>query len=131
VFGLDGLGGAERFADYSQWEAWQRAQISKGAQRDVPAKSATAKTSAANVPSAQATSAKKKLSYLEMRELEMMEQNIAKGEEELNLCRVELEDPGVMSDGPRLRKACVRMENAQAAVDKLYARWAELERKKG
>jgi ATP-binding cassette subfamily F protein uup len=24
VFGLDGLGGAERFADYQQWESWQR-----------------------------------------------------------------------------------------------------------
>ena len=26
VLGLDGLGDAERFADYSQWESWQRAQ---------------------------------------------------------------------------------------------------------
>jgi len=42
-----------------------------------------------------------------------------------------MEDPGVMRDGPRLRKAYLRMENAQEAVDKLYARWAELERKKG
>src|ERR1700753_2322161 len=24
VLGLDGLGGAERFADYSQWEEWSR-----------------------------------------------------------------------------------------------------------
>ena len=29
VLGLDGLGRAERFADYSQWEAWQRAQQSR------------------------------------------------------------------------------------------------------
>ena len=26
VLGLDGLGGAERFADYSQWDTWQRSQ---------------------------------------------------------------------------------------------------------
>ena len=26
VLGLDGLGGAERFADYSQWDAWQRSR---------------------------------------------------------------------------------------------------------
>ncbi len=26
VLGLDGLGGAERFADYSQWDVWQRSQ---------------------------------------------------------------------------------------------------------
>ena len=30
VLGLDGLGRAERFADYSQWEAWQRAQLAAG-----------------------------------------------------------------------------------------------------
>ncbi|MCU1343024.1 MAG: ATPase, partial [Candidatus Acidoferrum typicum] len=29
VLGLDGLGGAERFADYSQWDAWQRPRQSK------------------------------------------------------------------------------------------------------
>ena len=29
VLGLDGLGGAERFGDYSQWDVWQRAQQAK------------------------------------------------------------------------------------------------------
>ena len=39
VLGLDGLGGAERFADYSQWDVWQRSQqkgttnLSSGAKR--------------------------------------------------------------------------------------------------
>src|SRR5262249_9346409 len=27
VLGLDGLGAAERFADYSQWEAWQKERV--------------------------------------------------------------------------------------------------------
>src|SRR6202011_4330487 len=30
VLGLDGQGGAERCADYSQWEAWQRPRQTKG-----------------------------------------------------------------------------------------------------
>ena len=30
VLGLDGLGGAERFGDYLQWDVWQRAQQAKG-----------------------------------------------------------------------------------------------------
>src|SRR5260370_19396476 len=30
VLGLDGLGGAERFADYTQWEMWQRSQAAAG-----------------------------------------------------------------------------------------------------
>ena len=29
VLGLDGLGGAERFGDYSQWDVWQRLQQAK------------------------------------------------------------------------------------------------------
>ena len=29
VLGLDGLGGAERFADYSQWEAWQAGAVER------------------------------------------------------------------------------------------------------
>ena len=32
VLGLDGQGGAERFADYSQWETWQDGTASKAAQ---------------------------------------------------------------------------------------------------
>ncbi len=35
VLGLDGLGGVERFGDYSQWEVWQRAQQAKEARRAV------------------------------------------------------------------------------------------------
>src|SRR5213595_3907322 len=35
VLGLDGLGGAERFADYSQWEAWQRTQLSLATTKSV------------------------------------------------------------------------------------------------
>jgi ABC transport system ATP-binding/permease protein len=32
VLGLDGAGGAERCADYSQWEAWQRSRLKKARQ---------------------------------------------------------------------------------------------------
>jgi hypothetical protein len=34
-----------------------------------------------------------------------------------------------MSDAPRLQVICAQMEEAQKKVDKLYARWAELEQK--
>src|SRR5260370_27005639 len=33
VVGLDGLGAAERFADYSQWESWQRQQMALAASK--------------------------------------------------------------------------------------------------
>ncbi|MFZ0318369.1 MAG: ABC transporter C-terminal domain-containing protein [Candidatus Sulfotelmatobacter sp.] len=44
--------------------------------------------------------------------------------------RVQLEDPAIVSDSERLIAAHAEMEEAQEKVDKLYARWAELEKKK-
>src|SRR5712671_5297101 len=57
VLGLDGLGGAEAFADYSQWEAWQE-------QRGQDQKAGKS-VEAARTAAASATPQKKKLSYLE------------------------------------------------------------------
>jgi ATP-binding cassette subfamily F protein uup len=73
--------------------------------------------------------AKKKLSYLEAREYEAMETNVAKVEHELNVLRAALENPAIMSDAAKLQVTCAKMEDAQHRVDALYARWAELEKK--
>ena len=125
VLGLDGWGGAERFADYSQWEVWQRARQrgtanpSSGTKRSPPS---------AGVPSA---IAKKKLSYHEVRELETIEERIAQADKNLELRRSALEDPNVTGDPARLRGACIEMDEAQNSLDRLYERWAELEKKSG
>jgi len=60
-----------------------------------------------------------------------MEKRIAEVERQLAVLRATLEDPAIMSDAPRLQVACERMEETQKRVDKLYARWAELEQKQG
>ena len=75
-------------------------------------------------------SGKKKLSYLEAREYEAIEPRVAEAEELLQQKRVQLEDPEIVSDSQRLVKAHAEMEEAQGKVDTLYARWAELEKKK-
>ncbi|MGA7423676.1 MAG: ABC transporter C-terminal domain-containing protein, partial [Candidatus Sulfotelmatobacter sp.] len=74
--------------------------------------------------------AKKKLSYLEAREYDTIEHRVAEAEVVLQAKRDQLEDPGIVSDGPRLMNAHAEMEAAQEKVDQLYARWAELEKKK-
>jgi ATP-binding cassette subfamily F protein uup len=117
VLGLDGLGEAERFADYSQWETWQRAQEAK-----VPSVPATR-----NAP--RTAPVKKKLSYIEARELAAMEERIAEAERNLESKRAALEDPAIMSDGPRLLAASAELEEVRKTVDALYARWSELEQK--
>ena len=126
VFGLDGLGGAERFADYAQWESWQRSQLaaskmSLSVETQSPGR-------AANTPNSSLT--KKKLSYKEARELETIEQRIAEAERELQAKHDALQDIAILSDGARLRAASIAMDAAQKSIDYLYARWVELEQKK-
>jgi ATP-binding cassette subfamily F protein uup len=125
VFGLDGMGGAERFADYSQWEAWQRSQIASGkSNRSVETQSPAI---SANGPKSSLT--KKKLSYKETRELETIEQRIADAERELQAKHDIFQDLAIASDAVRLRVASMEMDAAQKTIDHLYARWVELEQK--
>jgi len=126
VLGLDGWGEIERFADYSQWDAWQRSQA-KGRGK-VPVVIPEDVTAAGNAPAA---GAKKKLSYGEAREFATIEQRIAEEEKKLAAMRAALEDPAVTVDRLRLQNACLQLEEAQKTVDRLYARWAELERRQG
>ena len=125
VVGLDGLGAAGRFADYSQWEAWQEER-----QRSLRTSSKTAdrEPAPASLPSASGF-AKKKLSYLEAREYATLEQRIADAEEQLRTARSAYEDPGISSDAQRLLETQTELECAQQLVDQLYARWEELETK--
>ncbi len=125
VLGLDGLGSAQRFADYSQWEVWQRAQLSSRTLKSTD-DGRRPRTENGESPAA---AARKKLSYQEARELAAMEKKIGEAEQELHAKRAALEDPAVTSDRIRLQDACTELEAAQKAVDDLYARWGELEKK--
>ena len=117
VLGLDGQGGAKRFADYSQWELWQSERIQP--------KSKTKPKPEGALP----RPVKKKLSYLENRDWETIETRIGEAEQTLAAKRAMLEDPGVLRDPVRLEQVYREMEEAQSAVDTLYTRWAELEEK--
>jgi len=126
VLGLDGQGGAESFADYSQWELWQE-ERKRSAKVDA-GPGCRAPTSEELLSTAQT---KKKLSYLEAREYAVIEERIAHAEQLLQTKRAQLEDPAIASDGPRLLSAHAEMEAVQKDRDALYARWAELEEKNG
>jgi ABC transport system ATP-binding/permease protein len=125
VLGLDGLGSAERFADYSQWETWQRARQFKGTPKAANG-NRRPRPAAEGSPSAVT---KKKLSYSEVREFATIESRIAEAEKEIHAKRAALEDSVVTSDRIRLQNVCNELDEAQKTVDALYARWAELEQK--
>ncbi len=118
VLGLDGEGGAEIYADYWQWQQAQTASK--------PTKTAKAETSPANA----AAPLKKKLSYLEAREWEGMEAAILEAESDLEAARAQMQSPDVVADGERLRSTYAKLQESEARVETLYARWAELEGKR-
>jgi ATP-binding cassette subfamily F protein uup len=108
ILALDGRGDAEYFADYTQWEG--RRPAAKGGAAQSREKAQT----------------KKKLGYLEQRELDSMEANIAAAEAKLNEARDRAEDPAIATDAAELQARFAAMEAAQSEVDRLYARWAHL-----
>ena len=128
VLGLDGLGGAERFADYSQWEVWQEERIQ--ASKEVSAVAVKGSIGGAQAVAAPAQ-AKKKLSYLEAREYSTIEQRIGEAEETLRMKQAAAEDPAIATDAARLVAVHAEVEEAQKALDGLVQRWAELEEKQG
>jgi ATP-binding cassette subfamily F protein uup len=128
VLGFDGLGGIERFADYSQWEVWQERRQEEGDHAKAPELRGRPRLSAEATP---LTAAKKKLSYKEAREFERMEQHIAEAEQEVHDRQAALQDSAIASDGARLHSASLELDEARKIVDRLYARWAELEHKIG
>ena len=71
----------------------------------------------------------KKLTYLEQREYEQMEQALLDAEERLAEARSRVEDPTVAADANALQERFAELAAAQAEVDRLYARWSELEEK--
>jgi len=132
VLGLDGRGGAQRFADYSQWEdAVGRGAAGEEIVLASIAPGATGTAVAAPVAAPSAAGGKKKLSYLEAREYAGIEAAVEAAEDRLQAARELLEDPAVAIDATRLTAALAEMEKAQEAADGLYARWAELSEKAG
>jgi ATP-binding cassette subfamily F protein uup len=125
VLGLNGKGAANTFADYAQWEAWQ-ALRSKPEVAGCPTHSRSLRMSGQ-----EATPAKKKLSYLEAREYATIEQRVEEAEQLVQAKRAELEDPANALDAPRLVSAQAALDAEQQALDALYVRWAELEKKNG
>ena len=130
ILALDGQGGAERYADVGQWLAARKER----ATGDRPGDSGSTgggsgerqPTSAASTPSRP-----KKLAYHDQREWEGIEAAVLTAEERLKAAEEALADPAVATDASRLQKRIAEAKEAREEVDRLYARWAELEEKRG
>ena len=118
ILALDGAGGAGWFADCAQWEA---------ARREAPRPARG--TPAARAAGPRESQGLKRLTYLERREWGEMEVRVLEAEAALAGAERALEDPAVAADPSALAARYAATEAARKEVERLYARWAELEAK--
>jgi len=123
ILSLDGRGGAVPYADYDQWETARRAEL-EPAQR--PA--GPSRPSPAAGPS-EGPAKPRKLGYREQREWDEMEPRILEAEARLAAAQAKAAEPGVATDHEALSARLAELDAAQAEVDRLYTRWAQLEAK--
>ncbi len=116
LLGLDDDGHADFYADFFQWLEQRKERRKK--KRQEP-----------KTPPPTTSPKKKKLSYWEKKEWDEIEMKILEAEELLEKRQKALEDPEIASNPQKLQECYQLAEEAQANVDKLYARWAELEEK--
>jgi ATP-binding cassette subfamily F protein uup len=124
LLALDGNGNATMYAELAQWErARDEAQeAAREAARAAAPKAESAKP--------QSPPAKKRLSWNEQRELEGMEQAILEAETRAEALQATTSDPAILADHVRSHEAFDALAKAQHEVERLYARWAELEAKR-
>jgi ATP-binding cassette subfamily F protein uup len=125
LLALDGVGNAYRVADCAQWEQLAE-RLQAGTQPAPPPASATAtRSSVAAAPAASSLSTK------ERRELEKMSAAVERAEAALAKASERAAEPAVQANAEALQRACVDFEEAQTTLDRLYARWEELEKRAG
>lgn len=117
-------GHVESFSTLEQWEAWQKEQASsKGETSKAEKKSQTSKPSQdSNKENTKESKKKIQLTYNEQRELDLMESKIHKAEKEIETLSSD--------ETPKSAEVYKQIGELQKEVEKLYARWAELEQKK-
>jgi ATP-binding cassette subfamily F protein uup len=123
ILGFDGEGAVAWYADYEQW--LEHIQENEKAAARLPAEKSRVKEAGDG-------SRKKevRLSYMEQREYDRIEEQITSRELDLERLEREMQLPDTISDPARLAECWQNLENTREEIDRLYARWAELEDKR-
>jgi ATP-binding cassette subfamily F protein uup len=125
ILGLLGDGQCMFFADSSQYAVGEAQARSE---RLPPSKKSKAQAlSSAEKNTETAPKQKIKLSYKDQRDFDSIEKQIQNAEKALAQATALLATPEIADSSTKLTEQCHIVENAQAEVDRLYARWSELE----
>ena len=120
--GLEGNGAFGLFSEYTQWEAWLRRQRSPKETVDKGDRRTPKDSHKKNTP--------KKLSYRDQQEYNSIESRILQAEAAVTASRAKAEDSAIATDHTELQKAYDDLKEAEELVERLYARWTQLEAKR-
>lgn len=112
-----GLWGDGTWATYASVDQW------------LSQKSKTKNSEETKVEKSEIKTAKVKMSYKEKQQLQTIEDDIAKAEEDLDQATQQLNDPNVLSDRNKLQETSQKVQTLQNEVDRLYELWQTLEEK--
>ena len=117
LLGFGGKSGVTYYSDYGQWLA------------DLPETSQNIKTQKKSAAPVKPVKKGGKLSYMDQREYDQIEDQIAEAEKRVSGLQEKMETPEVVSDPKELSATWAELEVVQGEVEKLYSRWDELEAK--
>lgn len=122
VVGLDGHGNAALYASVDQWlTAYEKSEMDREVASEAPRVSERVAAAPAKKP--------RKLNYRDQQEWEQMESAILAAEQEVAQ-REKAVERAATAGHVALTDACRALEEAQRTVERLYARWEELEAKR-
>jgi ABC transport system ATP-binding/permease protein len=124
LLALGGDGEWRLLADLEQWQRYRRQRAKEEAAATAPK---APKQAAAPAPK----KTRKKLNNKQRQEWEGMEVAIETAEGEVERLTALTSDPEVATDHEKLMAACEELSTAEAEVERLYARWTELEELQG
>lgn len=116
-------GEAALFESYSQWEAYRRESTSQSSSKKPVSPKAEEKAQNGRQPT--------KLSYKDARDLSMIEDLIAKAEDKLAAIQSDIDSGVHATNATKLTELCAALTAQQSEVERLYARWQELETLRG
>ncbi len=109
-----------RFVSFLQWQDWLDDQKNKNSPKALAKKAEEA-----------AKKKNGKLSYKEEREYTMIEETISVKEAVVEKLKANLGTPEILADSKKLVEISAEINILESDVEKMYARWQELEAKKG
>lgn len=124
VLGLS-EGGAMLFGSYAQWEAFRAEKRTSSAAR--VSRSAKGESDTETGGGSSQTKPNKRLSYKDARDLAMIEELIEKAEKKVEMTQGQIDSREHSTNAAKLTELCELLTAQQAEVERLYARWQELE----